>query len=71
MKWVSVSYERLQEFVQENNLIRKNEGMHTFYYNADGVMMARDMHGFVKNEFDIFTLENEETLSVVANIINK
>lgn len=71
MKWVKCTSAKLSEFVKENNLICKNDGMHTVWFDQDGNEKAKRMHGFVSDEYSIFTTENEETLMVVSQIINR
>lgn len=71
MKWIPCTYEVLIKFVDENKLIRRNDFMHTFWDDENGEEKARSMHGFVRDEYSIFTSENEETLLVVNSIINR
>lgn len=71
MKWVKCTYKELMQFVEDNKLIRRNDFMHTFWDDENGVEKARSMHGFACDEYSIFTLENVETLQVVDKIINR
>lgn len=71
MKWVSVSQKQMHEFIKEHNLTYHPNGMGAFWTDADGKELARTEHGFVSDIFEIYTLENVETLMVVESIIDK
>lgn len=67
--WYGVSEKRFYRFVEEKKLVEKQDFMHSYYYDSDGVERARRMHGFAFDEHQIDVEENEATLDLVGEII--
>ena len=67
-----VSKESLFEYVRDYELTEVDEqSMHRFWVNKSGEIMARIMHGFFSNVYEIRDEPNEQTLRVVSNTLNK
>lgn len=70
MKWIKCQEAQFHNFVNSNSLQVKTNGMDMVYYDNNNNILARIVHGFVEDEYLIFTEENLETLHLVTKIFN-
>lgn len=67
-KWVEVSGEEFDKFVEENNLTGKQEFLHYGLCNENGEVMAKFQHGFAFDMYYVLVEENEEVLRYLRDM---
>lgn len=70
-KFVSCTPSRLKAYVESKNLTEVKDFMHSSWQDSDGVIWATRMHGFASDIYSIAVTENEETVMLFSNMINK